>query len=235
MALDKISGWLDISLGKTEDDEKRARGCLFHLIRSNWLWTCANAPLTKESALPVIQKVFGQLTIENRIWQGQAIIIFLNAAFYEANFFFICDKETEKLTDEIVRPALESSNFDVQGSATDVFTFLLKSSQHLRQKIPQYLDYYRRLVFAGETSSKMIGGVKGLMSIIQSTLLFGSIPHYVIEAFEILTDAQSNPILEPHITQALTDFWSIHDQNLTQDVVEQLAPFRESVRPSYFC
>lgn len=236
LAIDKISEWLDICLGKTEDEEKKARGCLLHFIRSNWLWTCSSRPLTKETAAPVIQKIFSQLTLEKRIWQGQAVILFFNYAFFEVNYFFISDNDLEKLVNEIVMPAIELPNFDVQESAADVFTFLLKSSDILRNKIPYYVDYYRKLLFGGESTSKRIAGVKGLISIIQSTLFFDTVPDYITESFQMLTEAQqSNQTLEPHISQALSDFWAVHEHNLMIDVANQLEAFRDSVRPSYFC
>lgn len=236
LAINKIAGWLDIALGKSEDEEKRARGCLLHLIRSNWLWTCASRPLTKESALPVIQKIYTQLSMDKRTWQGQAVILFLNYAFYEQNYFFFRDAEVKKITDEVILPALESSNFDVQVSASEAFTYLLKSSKFLRQHIPVYLDKYRKYIFSGESTSLKIAGVKALFSIIQSTVLFLNVPDYITDAFETLSEAQQiNQMLEPHISQGFSDFWSVYNQNLTLNVADQLERFRESMRPSYFC
>ena len=227
---------MDIALGKSEDEEKRARGCLLHLIRSNWLWTCSKRPLTKESALPVIKKIYEQLSMDKKTWQGQAVILFLNYAFYEQNHFFFRDNEIKMITDNVVLPALESSNFDVQVSAAEAFTYLLKSSKFLRQHIPEYLDKYRKYIFKGESTAIKIAGVKALFSIIQSTLLFLNVPDYITDAFETLSEAQQiNQMLEPHISQGFSDFWSCYNQNLIQNVAEQLERFRDSMRPSYFC
>jgi len=236
LAINKIGGWLDIVLGKTEDEEKRARVCLLHLVRSNWIWSLANRPITKESALPIIRQVLDQLSFLNRAWQAQAIILFLLSAFIESNYFLINDTEIDMIISNYILPALESSNYDVQDSAGEVLTFMLKSSERLKNRIGNFISRFCQNLFGKESTYKKLAGAKGLISIISSTQLFDSVPDYIIEAFSALTEAQNDDAtLKPVIIQALSDFWSIHESNVTADVVDALSRFKDSARPSYFC
>ena len=87
-----------------------------------------------------------------------------------------------------------------------------------------------------ESSLERVAGAKGLRSIITGTTLFDYIPQYIIDAFSALSDAlEFDHSVEGIITEFFSDFWSLYDNNLMKNIAETLAPFRASLRPSYFC
>ena len=238
LAIDKIHDWIDMCLDKNEEDEKRARLCLVHLVRSNWLWSCADLPLTLESAQKTVHRILDQLNPVNRVWQTETVMLLLIECFICTNFFFFTDDDFCHIIKDIVIPALMNTNYDIQDSAAELLAFLLKCSVEVRKMIPDLVNTFKTLVFsgAGDAISTKLSGVKGLGAIIHSTVLFNTVPDYVYDAFCALSEAQAMyTALEPTISMTFSDFWSIHDENLMPDIAEALLPFRDSVRPSYFC
>jgi hypothetical protein len=238
LSIDKIHSWIDLCLNKNEEEEKRARICLLHLVRSNWLWACCERPLTFESAHSTVKSVLEQLNPSNRVWQTQTVMLLLVEAFVCANIFFFSDSDLEHIVRQIAVPSLMHVNYDIQDSAAELLAFLLKCSVHVRTMIPELGLMFKNLVFSGNDGSMALklSGVKGLGAIIHSAVVFDNVPDYVYEAFVALHEAQGlDSALEQSIGVAFTDFWAFHEQNLTPDVAEMLMPFRDSVRPSYFC
>ena len=231
-----IEKLIDLCIGKKEDEEKKARVCLLHFVRSNWLWACSEKPLTLESTNAIIQSIIKQLSPENKVWQAQTVLLLLIESFIGTNYFFISDEMLISILKEIVLPMLENNNYDVQDSAAEMLTFLLKSNMKLNKLIDELCTTFRRMVFGQSAKSKKLGAVKGLIAILQSALLFDSVPQYIHDVFQTLIDARAiDSSLTATIDQALNDFWAIHEANLTADVVDELTPYRDSTRPSYFC
>jgi hypothetical protein len=238
LSIERIHEWIDLCLNKNEEEEKRARVCLLHLVRSNWLWACCDRPLTLESAHSVACRIIEQLNPANRVWQTQTVMLLLVESFVCANIFFFTDADLEGIVRNIAVPSLMNTNYDIQDSAAELLAFLLKCSEHVRTLIPELGMEFKSLVFSGKNASMALklSGVKGLGAIIHSTVLFDNVPDYVYDAFLSLSEAQGlDSALEQTIASAFTDFWAIHEENLMPDVAEMLIPFRDSVRPSYFC
>lgn len=223
-----------LCLGKQENKERQASVCLLHLIRSNWFWACAEKPLISSHIQPVIDVILDQLNTEGNVWQVQTLIIMLLSGFTSVNFLYLQSENLERIVSLLLAPLQSASNYEVMDSATDVFTYLLKASPHLRDNIPDYFTQFRKWLYKGATVNERIAGAKGLISIIMSTLIFDSVPKYISDCFEVLSDVQAtDPTLQPVISQALSEFWNIHESNLTAEVTESLSPYRESMRPSY--
>lgn len=238
LAIDKIHEWIDMCLGKNEEDEKRARLCLVHLVRSNWLWSCSDLPLTIENAQKIVHRILKQLNPVNRVWQTETVMLLLIECFVRSNFFFFTDDDFCEIINDIVMPALKNTNYDIQDSAAELLAFLLKCSVQVRKMIPELVTTFKEMIFSSkdDTIGLKWSGVKGLSAIIHSTVLFDTVPDYVYDSFCALSEAQEMySTLEPTISMTFSDFWSIHEENLMPDVAEALTPFRDQVRPSYFC
>jgi hypothetical protein len=238
LAIGCVRQWVDLPLDKNEEEEKRARHALLHLVRSNWVWACAARPITQENARPILQQVLEHLMPLNRVWQIQTVLILLIESFICVNFLFFSDADLEKAVWDIAMPALMNANSDIQDAGTELLAFLLLTSPHLRTLIPQLGADFRKALFSGATAplALKLSGVKGLSAIIHSTVLFDSVPDYVLDAFQALGEAQQmDSALELSISVTFADFWSVHEESLLPDVAETLMPYREAVRTSYFC
>ena len=172
--------------------------------------------------------------------QAAAMAIFLEGfeeAYDELQEYFTDDDFCEIIND-IVMPALKNTNYDIQDSAAELLAFLLKCSVQVRKMIPELVTTFKEMIFSSkdDTIGLKWSGVKGLSAIIHSTVLFDTVPDYVYDSFCALSEAQEMySTLEPTISMTFSDFWSIHEENLMPDVAEALTPFRDQVRPSYFC
>jgi hypothetical protein len=238
LCIGKISEWINLCLDKTEDEEKRARVCLLHLMRANWAWACSESPLTIETVQPTIHRIIAQLNPANRVWQTQTVVLLLIESFVCVNFFYFTDDDLESLVRTVVIPALLNTNYDIQDSAAELLAFLLNSSVFIRTLIPELSAEFRKMVFSGASGpiALKLSGVKGLGAIIHSTILFDSVPDYVFDAFVALSEAQEmDSALEPTVSVAFSDFWAVHEENLMPQVADVLTPFRDFVRPRYFC
>jgi hypothetical protein len=146
------------------------------------------------------------------------------------------DADLEKVVRNVALPALMNPNYDIQDSASELLSFLLKCSEHLRTLIPEFGGLFKKWIFSGTAESLplKLSGVKGLSAIIHSTVLFDTVPDEVFDAFVALSKAQSmDSVLDSMISLTFTDFWSVHEENLMPEVAEVLRPFRDSIRPGY--
>ena len=231
--LHKISRFVELPMNKTIEQEKQANLALIQFIFSQWLWPCSKKPLSLENVKETLHIIIAQLTPANQPRQVQSIMLTLQEIFVISNLFFLDNEELERLL-SFALTALNNPNCELQDVAGELLTFLLTSSQHLKSKIPDLLSHFREMIY-GKVLSQRISGVKGILALIQSTLIFESVPDFVFDALSMLNDVSSPDLsLSQLISSAFSEFYSNAQNNMMPHVVELLSPYLNSARYCYF-
>lgn len=230
-----LQHWSATIVDKDEDEEQIARAAMIAIASSNWIGSIAKLPLTKESSREIVESILNELKQLKGAWQIQVILILLIESFLASVYFFVDDDIMTNVIEEIVIPSLSHQHTDVQDSAGQLLTFILHGSMSINEKIPDYVERFSKMLKDQQISTRL-AGAKGLYSIINATTLFDDVPQYVIDSFQYLTEAvETDKAVEPTITQFFADFWSSNEGNMLKSTAEILAPFKASLRPSYFC
>ncbi|OHT00263.1 hypothetical protein TRFO_33092 [Tritrichomonas foetus] len=234
--LEHLNHWVDYIVDKDEKEEKIARSALMSAATSNWLGSICKLPISLENVMEMIDKMLDALNPKKHHWQVQTAQLLITESFLGSIFFFLDDSVLEGMIEDRIIPGLLHQHPDVQDAASQLLTFVVKNSLLLRDKLPYIVARFINMLQDRENLSRRIAGAKGLGSIISGTLLFDYVPQYVIDSFSALTEAlEVDTSVETIITQFLSDFWAIYDNNLMKNIAETLAPFHASLRPSYFC
>jgi hypothetical protein len=233
--MDHIAQWADFVVGKDENEEALARSGLMGVACANWLGSVCKLPLTVAGVLEVAERMLEVLEPGSHPWQVQTCLLVFTEQFLASLFFFLDDGVFEGLIEDRVIPGLLHQHPDVQDAASQLLTFVVKTSLQLEGKLVFIVERFRLMLFDKEALSRRIAGAKALGSIIAGTMLFDNVPQYVFDAFSALNDAlEIDSTVEQIITEFFSDFWTMHDHNLAPNIAEELAPFRASLRPSYF-
>lgn len=234
--VDHLNDWVNFILDKDENEERVARTALMDVANSNWIGSICKLPISLESVKEVIDKVLKALDPTKKPWQVYTVQLILTESFLGSTFFFIDEKILEDMIEDRVKPGLLNQHPDVQNAASQLLSFVVKSSLQLRDKLPDIVQNFTTMLKDRESLTNRIAGAKGLGSIITGTVLFDDVPQYVIDSFSALTEQlEIDTSVESIITQFLSDFWAVYDNNLKNNIAEILAPFHASLRPSYFC
>jgi hypothetical protein len=227
--------YADLILDKDEHEEGMARSALMTAISSNWLAALSRQPPTVANVLAFVNEMLNILLPYERAWQVQTALLVLTESLLANLFFYLDECTLEGLIEDRIIPGLLHQHPDVQDAAQQLFVFVVKSSLELGAKLPGIVDRFKRMLNDRETRNRRIAGAKGLSAIILGTLLFDSVPDYVVDSFQALSDAHEiDSSVEQVITQFFSDFWSLHDNNLAPDIADVLAPFHAHLRPTYF-
>jgi len=234
-AIQNLNKWCHLFLGKDEEEEKIARSGLLSLCVSNWIASSASLPLTVESARNVTNRVIEQLSQLSKAWQVQTVLVLLLESFLSSVIFFVEDPTLIDLIDKVIMPSFVYQHPDVQDAASELLTFIIKTAKSSLNIVNDLVNRFKRLLEDKDTVVR-IAGAKGLCGIITGTLLFNDVPQYVIDCFQALTSAMEiDKVVEPVVSQFLSDFWAASEDNLLKSVAEILDPYRASLKPSYFC
>ena len=173
---------------------------------------------------------------DKKQWQVQTVQLLFTESFLGSTFFFLDEAILESMITDRIIPGLLDQHPDVQDAASQLLTFVVKSSSVIKDKLPFIVERFIAMLTDKESLSRRIAGAKGLSSIIMGTLLFDEVPQYITDSFQALTDAvEVDSSVENIISQFFSDFWALYDNNLMQNIAETLAPYHDSLRPSYFC
>jgi len=176
------------------------------IIVANWIGSMCKAPLTSENVNELVDSMLDQLSPFDHKWLVQAKQLLLTEAFLSSIFFFIDDSMLEGLIGDTIIPCLLHQHPDVQDSASQLLTFVVKSSSQLSPKLPSIVHTFITMLQTKEQLNYRVAGAKGLSSIISGTILFDEVPQYVIDAFSALTEAlEMDSSVESVITQFLSD------------------------------
>lgn len=234
--LDHLNSWVNFILDKDENEERQARTSLMDVANSNWIGSICKMPVSIENVKEVIDKMLKALDPTKKPWQVYTVQIVLTESFLGSIFFFLDESVLQSMIEDRVIPGLLNQHPDVQNAASQLLSFVVKSSLQLQDKLPEIVEKFTQMLKDRESLSRRIAGAKGLGSIISGTLLFDDVPQYIIDAFLALTEQlEIDSSVEAVITQFLSDFWAVYDNNLMKNIAETLAPFHASLRPSYFC
>jgi hypothetical protein len=235
-AVEHLAEWADIILDKDEMEEDIARTALMGISASNWLGALCELPLTQAAACEWANTMVDILLPDKHVWQVQPVLLLMTETFLASVFFFLDEAILEGMINDRVVPGLLHQHPDVQDAAAQLLTFVVKSSSQLAEKLDGIVEIFKRMLIDKESFSRRIAGAKGLGSIISGTIMFDEVPSYVFDSFTALADAlEVDSGLDSVISQFFSDFWAMYDSNLATNIAEMLAPFRASLRPSYFC
>jgi hypothetical protein len=224
-----------IVLDPDQDVEALARESLMNFIGSNWLGAvCVDCP-TVARVLDFINEMLNLLLPDDRPWQIQALVLLLTRSFLENLFFYVDQCVLEGIIEDRILPGLLHQHPEVQDAAFHLLQFVVRSSVDIAPKLPPIVEILKKMLFDKEMLSRRIAGAKGIGAVIMGTLLFDSVPDFVVDGFQALTDAQEmDSTVEQVATQFFADFWAVHDNNLAPEIADVLAPFHARMRPSYF-
>jgi hypothetical protein len=230
-----LKQYVDMILDKDEIEESRTRTAVMLVIGSNWLGSICDQPPTAAGVLQFVSQMLELLLPQERVWQLQTALLVLTEELLAGLFFFLDESVLENLIMDRIIPGLLQQHPDVQDAAGELLAFVVKSSLGLSEKLPSIVDTFKTMLIDKEMLNRRIAGAKGLSSVISGTLLFDSVPEYVVDAFQALSDAHEiDSSVEQVITQFFSDFWGLHDNNLAPDIADVLAPFHAHLRPTYF-
>ncbi|OHT01580.1 hypothetical protein TRFO_07459 [Tritrichomonas foetus] len=231
--LNRISSFAELPMNKTLEQEKQANLSLVQFLFSQLLWACSKRPLIIENVKGTINTIIDQLTPANQPWQTQSILLTLEETFIISNLFFMSNEELDKMLSSALT-ALNNPNCELQDVAGELLAFLLVSSQYLKSKIPDLLSDFREMIYGNVLQIK-ISGVKGILSIIQSTLFFETVPDYIFDALSMLNEVSSVDLsLSQLISAAFSEFYSNAQNNMMPHIVELLTPYLNSAKHCYF-
>ena len=234
--IEHIGEWADLILDKDENEEQLARAALMGVASSNFVGSICDLPLTNAAVVDLINTMLDKLSPEKHVWQVQTVLLLITESFLASVFFYVDESILESMVSDRIIPGLLHQHPDVQDSASQLLSFVVKSSVQLKEKLPSIVEVFKRMLYDKKNLSRRIAGAKGLSSIISGTVLFDEVPQYIIDSFTALADAlEIDSSVEQVVTQFFSDFWTMYDNNLTNNVAEVLAPFRASLRASYFC
>lgn len=234
--IDHLHEWVDFILDKDEKEERIARAALMSAATSNWLGSICELPISIDSVYKMIEKMLHVLDPDKKQWQVQTVQLLFTESFLGSTFFFLDEAILESMITDRIIPGLLDQHPDVQDAASQLLTFVVKSSSVIKDKLPFIVERFIAMLTDKESLSRRIAGAKGLSSIIMGTLLFDEVPQYITDSFQALTDAvEVDSSVENIISQFFSDFWALYDNNLMQNIAETLAPYHDSLRPSYFC
>ena len=234
--LEHIKEYTNFLIDSDENEEKMIRTALLSAFSCNWIGSICKYPFSSEDVGNLIDLMLEQLSPAGNPWQVQTIQLLLCESFLSSVFYYIDDTVLEGLIADVVIPCLLDSHSDVQDASSQLLTFIVKSSLLLIEKLPYIVQIFITMLRNKESTAERIAGAKGLCAIISGTFLFNDVPQYVIDSFSALADAlEMDSSVEGIITQFFSDFWALYDSNLMNGVAEILAPYRASLRPSYFC
>jgi hypothetical protein len=233
--IEHVSEWADFILDKDENEERNARMGLMGVAALNWLGSVCDLPIAVDSVIAFANRMLDQLSPESHPWQVQTCLLLLTEQFLASLFFFLDEGIFEGMIEDRILPGLLHQHPDVQDAASQLLTFVVKSSKQLEEKLGKVVDWFKTMLFDQQSLSRRIAGAKGLGAVISGTLLFDKVPQYVFDSFAALTDAvEVDSTVEQIITDFFSDFWTMHENNLAPNIAEELAPFHASLRPSYF-
>jgi hypothetical protein len=231
----RLHEFADMILDKDEHEEGITRTALMTVIGSNWLGTIAGQPPTVQLVLDFANEMLTVLLPEDRAWQVQTCLLIMAEAFLAELFFYLDECILEGLIEDRIIPALLHQHSDVQDAAAELLVFVVKSAVEFRPKLESIVEIFKRLLADRDAINRKVAGAKGLTSVILGTVLLESVPEYVVDSFQALTDAQEiDSTIERIVTQFFSDFWALHDNNLAPSVAEVLGPFHAHLRPTYF-
>lgn len=234
--IEHLSEWADLILDKDENEEQMARAALMGVASSNFVGSVCDLPLTNAAVVDLINTMLDVLSPEKHVWQVQTVLLLITESFLASVFFYVDESILESMVEDRIIPGLLHQHPDVQDSASQLLVFVVKSSVQFKEKLPAVVEVLKRMLFDKKNLNRRIAGAKGLSSVISGTVLFDEVPQYIIDSFTALADAlEIDSSVEQVVTQFFSDFWTMYDNNLTNNVAEVLAPFRASLRASYFC
>ena len=234
-SLKNINEWTKLILDNDEGEERISRAGLLNISTQNWIGSCVEYPLNINNIQKLINLIINEYIIPNNKWQIQTVLLLTLESFLSTIYFYLNDEIFEKIL-KIIYNLLSHQHPDVQDAASELLSFIIKGSISIQIQIPDIIIKLKNMLNDYNSIYLRIGGAKGLCSIISATVLFEIVPQYIIDSFEALTNAlEIDKVVEPTISQFLSDFWSTHDDNLLKPVLEILSPFKASLQPSYFC
>jgi hypothetical protein len=232
IVLSHLGEWLSLILVADETEQVLARSALACAVGSNMLGSLCGANLS--GAAELVDRVLDQLAREPEAWQSQMLQLLLLECFLGRAFFFVGDSVLEGLISECVLEGLMQTHPDVQDSASQLLSFVVRASLQLVEKMPSLIGMFRTMLRDPESFPRRIAGAKGLAAIVFGVTIFDSVPDFVLEAMGALKDAMEvDRTIEGAAAQFFSDFFDLYDNNLMRGVAELLAPFHESMKPSY--
>ena len=233
---DNFSKFCNFLADVSDDDEMLLKISLFSLIDTNWIGSICKLPPTNENVQEIINKMIKNLLSASNHWQITSIQLILVESFISSLIFYINESTLKNIIDQYVIPNLNHSHSDVQESASHLLSYIVKTSIEFKTIIPNYIEKFKCMLYDRKSLSNRIAGANGISSIIMGTVLFDNVPQYVIDGFNLLSDAlEVDSSVDNIINKFLSDFWALHDNNLMKEIRSILSPFQSSLRPSYFC
>ncbi|OHS95729.1 hypothetical protein TRFO_10380 [Tritrichomonas foetus] len=227
LCVEKLRDFVLIEMENDEDSMSFLHNGIIGIIRTNMFIPDSS----KEKIDATIKNIIQQLDPTNLPWPKQVLMLSLFIELIKEMFFYISEESIDYIIKNITLPALEHSNPDVADTASVLLSFILKIDVKVRENISDYVERFTRMLNNGENR---LAGAKGLFAVVWSTLIFDDVPQFVIDAFMTITSGHWNDsVLEDNINQFISDFWNVHDNNLTKNGQEILSPFRSNMMPSY--
>ncbi|EAY13617.1 hypothetical protein TVAG_390140 [Trichomonas vaginalis G3] len=235
--LSHFQKWATYITGKDEDKEQLARAGLCAVASSNWLGSISKYPVGPNEGKEVVKRILAEfLKISQHPWQIQCVLILIIESFLASSYFLFDDDEVmPQIVEDVVIVGLGTNHTDVQDAAAQLLTFICHHSMSFSVRICDLIPRFSAMLHDQQIQTRL-AGAKALYALINGTTMFDDVPQYVIDCFQILSDAmETDKAVEPTISQSFSDFWSTNESNLMKSAAETLAPFRASLRPSYFC
>lgn len=230
---DNIEKWINITENKDENEQELGIDALVSFFVSDIVTSISPLPVTKSFSRPIILRILEQLNPTDKKWQTQTVIFSMLIYFLQHSYFLIEESDVEEIIWNYISPALLNPNTNVQDSASTLLSFIFSNFGSIRVKISIFSDMFQKMLF-DKDSLQRIAGAKGLFAIISSTLIFDDVPDYIVSAFTSLSTASEiDSSVSECINQFFSDFWSIHEENFTENAAIALSPFKDSIRPSY--